>query len=104
MYLEPVAQPDADTGQFDRTGLWLNLADAGLEVMDVTPGSPAVEAGLQKGDIVIAIDGKPVKTDSLSNFRRQLKLAPVGQPLSIAYRRANAARSAVLVPRKLIPD
>lgn len=104
MYLEPVKQPDADTGQFDRTGMWLNLAADGLEIKDVTPGSPAVEAGLRIGDIVIAIDGKPVKTDSLSNFRRMLKLAPVGQPLTIAYRRANATGSAILVPRKLIPD
>jgi membrane-associated protease RseP (regulator of RpoE activity) len=104
MYLKPAEHIDADTGQFDRTGLWLNLADGGVEIKDVTSGSPAAEAGLRAGDIVIAIDGTPVKTDSLSNLRRRLKLVPVGQPLNIAYRRANATRSATLVPRKLIPD
>jgi serine protease Do len=38
-------------------------APQGALVGDVTPGSPAEKGGLKKGDIVVALDGKPI-TDS----------------------------------------
>jgi len=38
-------------------------APGGALVGDVEPGSPAARAGLEKGDIIVALDGKPV-TDS----------------------------------------
>ncbi len=34
---------------------------SGVTVSDVTPGSPAEQAGLKVGDTIVAIDGKPVK-------------------------------------------
>jgi S1-C subfamily serine protease len=35
-------------------------ADHGLVVLDVQPGTPAEQAGLQPGDVILAIDGKDV--------------------------------------------
>lgn len=35
--------------------------DGNLEVVEVIPASPAEQEGLQKGDVIIAIDGKEVK-------------------------------------------
>jgi serine protease Do len=32
----------------------------GALVSDVTPGSPAAKAGLQRGDIIVALDGEPI--------------------------------------------
>lgn len=34
----------------------------GLNIQFVIPGSPAVKAGIQPGDRLIAIDGKPINT------------------------------------------
>jgi S1-C subfamily serine protease len=34
----------------------------GVLVQEVTPGSPAEQAGLQVGDLVVAIDGQAVAT------------------------------------------
>jgi 2-alkenal reductase len=34
--------------------------DHGVYVTEVTPGSPAAEAGIQPGDIITAIDGEPI--------------------------------------------
>ena len=36
------------------------LGDAGVEIMEVFPGSGAETAGLQTGDIVVAVGGRPV--------------------------------------------
>jgi membrane-associated protease RseP (regulator of RpoE activity) len=37
------------------------LLHDGVPVLRVVPGSPAAQAGLQPGDVVQAVDGKPVK-------------------------------------------
>jgi C-terminal processing protease CtpA/Prc len=104
MYLKPATRLDPDTGHFDRTGMWLNLASRGLEVMDVAKGSPADAAGLKAGDVVTAIDGEPALQRSLSDVRSLLKTATVGTPLRVDYLRAGRPSVATLSPRKLIPS
>lgn len=45
----------------------------GAEVGKVTDGSPAAQAGIQVGDVVVAIDGKPVGgSDSLAAYVRAM--------------------------------
>ena len=39
-------------------------ADKGAFVAEVTPGTGADDAGLRAGDVIVAIDGKPVETSS----------------------------------------
>ncbi len=34
----------------------------GVVISDVTPNSPAAQAGLKTGDVITAVDGKPIKT------------------------------------------
>ena len=55
----------------------------GLLVGSVAPGSPADKAGLERGDIIVAMDGKPL-TDSgkLQEFIRQAK---VGAELTLTF-------------------
>lgn len=49
------------TGRFSGIGVWLKETRAGLEVASVLPSTPALEAGLQKGDLIREIDGRPVE-------------------------------------------
>ena len=44
-------------------------AQSGIRIVGVGPGSPAARAGLKKGDIVTAIDGRPITDVSLLNAR-----------------------------------
>ena len=37
-------------------------AERGLQITDVIPGSPAAKAGVRKNDIILAVNGEPVKT------------------------------------------
>ena len=44
-------------------------------VAEVASGSPAEQAGIQKGDIVTAVDGKPIR--SATQLRNSVGLTPV---------------------------
>lgn len=70
----------------------LKMADTkGALVSDVTPGSPAAEAGLQPGDVVRELDGKPVATSSeLSS--RIASLGP-GERVSLGVLRGGSPKS-----------
>lgn len=104
MYLKPLENPDADVSQLDRLGLWLNRGDGGFAVADVTPGSPASEAGLLAGDMVISVGARKAATSSLSDFRRAMKLLQVGKVVPVVIRRGSRIERVQVVPRKLIPD
>lgn len=41
----------------------LELAETGLAIEEVKPGSPAAKAGILRYDIVLSVDGKPTETD-----------------------------------------
>lgn len=104
MYLRPLARPDEDVGRFDRSGMWINLASAGFQIMDIAPGGPADEAGLKVGDVITAIGAIPYDRRSLSETRRALRLVPLSRPLEVSYRRGSSSGVARLFPRDLIPD
>jgi carboxyl-terminal processing protease len=48
------------TGEFSGIGVWLDVKDGELVVLSVLPNSPALQVGLQPGDVIEAIDGEPV--------------------------------------------
>ncbi|MCL5292614.1 MAG: trypsin-like peptidase domain-containing protein [Actinobacteria bacterium] len=57
----------------------------GALVVDVVAGSPASRAGLQKGDIIISINGKRV--NSMDELMTEVRQYRVGEKLSIEYLR-----------------
>lgn len=72
-------EKNADYGRpdvADRSGMWLERSKDGFEVVDVVSGGAAEEAGLQAGDIIVEIDGKPTTAWLLPDARDRLKAAP----------------------------
>ena len=45
-----------DPFDYSYTGLIIYLIDGRIEITDIIKGSPAEKAGLQKGDVIIAIN------------------------------------------------
>ncbi len=58
--LVPETQLDAGSGDLQRRQSYTGLEHAEMFVAHVDPGSPADTAGLRPGDLVVALDDKPV--------------------------------------------
>lgn len=54
----------------------------GARITGISPDSPASEAGLKTGDVVIEFDGKRVDNDS--DLVNKVSLTPIGKPVTIA--------------------
>lgn len=72
-------------------------ARAGLGVLGVVRGSPADQAGVRTGDLLLSIDGEPATT--AQTVTRQLLRIESGTRLSIRLLRNGAVRTAQVVVR-----
>jgi len=64
---------------------------SGALVGDVSPNSPASKAGLQKGDIIVSMNGKPV-SDS-NDLRMTISMMTPGSKVDLKVTRDGAARN-----------
>ena len=102
MYLKPIAGKVDDLDTFDRSGMWLNVADKGFGIVSVSSGSPAAQAGLAAGDVIETVDGKAVSSIHLYDLRRRLRDEPPGTKVALTVERNGHPREVTLVLRDLI--
>jgi len=62
----------------------------GAVIAQVSPGSSAEHVGIQKGDIVVAANGRPIR--SAAQLRSKIGLTPVGDRLQLTVERKGVAR------------
>ncbi len=89
--------------QSDASGLLLTAKGANFRtfvVEGVIPNSPASEAGLQEGDQITAIGGKP--TGSYALWRLQDELKTIGAKVTLTVKRGDDSLSKSLLLRSLI--
>lgn len=67
-----------------------------VEIMDVSPSSPAGLAGLEAGDIVLQINDEPI--DSSEELHDQI-YASLGEPIQLTFLRGDQVITVSLVPR-----
>ncbi len=102
MYLKPLPGPIADTGTFDRAGMWFNEAPQGFDIVDVTKGAPAEQAGLKRGDIILAVDGTPFDKIHLYDLRQRLRDDPVGTVVTFRVKDGTVVKDVKVTLRDLI--
>lgn len=66
-------------------------ADTSASVTAVKAGSPAERAGLAKGDVLVSVGGRSVRTDTLSDA---LASFPAGSAVEVVYKRGEEFRKA----------
>jgi hypothetical protein len=93
MYLKPEPGPVADSGVFDRSGMWINVKGDGFDVMDVTPGGPAEKAGIKAGDVIASVNGKPASSIRLTDMRTALRDEAPGTVMHFEVERAGQQKA-----------
>ena len=81
----------------ERTGLgYAGWAEQGeIQIANLTPGMPAEKAGLRRGDVLLSVDGQPIRSrHRLSEIIR----ASGGKPVTIQYMREGRLQSVVVHP------
>ena len=75
-----------------------DYGDVPVVVREVEPGTPASEAGLQPGDVIVAIGGEPVGSgEQVTQFIHDHK----GQPITLSVNRNGERKDITATPRKL---
>jgi serine protease Do len=93
IYIEPVSPDLAKAFNLPTTD--------GALVGDVTKDGPAAKAGLQRGDVIVALDGKTV--EDYQTLRLQIASTPPGQTVHLEIQRGTA-KQAISVTLGELPD
>jgi S1-C subfamily serine protease len=74
--------------------------EAGIAVVEVVPGSPAADAGLRAGDVIIEVDG--VATTDAGDLQRLMTASDViGRRMAMRVLRDRAVLDVGVVPTEL---
>lgn len=73
-------------GNYEGIGAWVDPTGVYLEIISPMPNSPAEEAGLKPGDIVLAIDGEDM-TGIDGNLVIQKVMGPAGSEITLTVQR-----------------
>ena len=101
-----VARPYLGVSVFDpetagRYGYQLNI-DKGVYIFQLTLNGPCGKAGLQRGDIILKIDGE--ETNSVSDLRGKIAEKIVGDTVKITFDRNGKEQSADVVLEEMPQD
>jgi hypothetical protein len=102
MYLEPNAH-FSDAFEITMSGLFLTAEPpdfAAFKVLFVTPGSAASEAGVQSGDLITAIDGRPAMEIPLVDARDLFRQK--GRTVRLTLRRGERSSDVTITLRRMV--
>ncbi|MHB8928403.1 MAG: S41 family peptidase [Bacillota bacterium] len=79
------------SGTFGGIGVTITIEDHMLTIVGPIKGTPAYEAGLQSGDRILAVDGKPMRDVTLNEASRLIRGTP-GTQVTLTIERPNEGR------------
>ena len=91
------------SGAFGGIGVYMGFKDGGIQVMSVIPDSPGQRAGLQAGDEILAVDGKPVEEISPSEVALKIR-GEIGTPVELLIHREGFDDMTYNLTREVIKD
>lgn len=104
-YLSPkllASLSERTSGRYVGVGAQIDIRDGWMTVISPLPGGPAHDAGMQSGDRIVEVDGKPVHGLSLEEAQKTLRGAPGSVVRLTIERPAVAARLKFAITRREI--
>ncbi len=86
---------DALQGRYSGVGLWVRAGRSGVVVSTVQKGSPAEDAGLIPGDVIVSVDGWPTSGGSVGEVVQRLR-GPNGSEVMVGALRAGVVSNLTL--------
>ena len=71
-------------------------------IVDVTTNGPADRAGLKKGDVIVAVDGRPASAIALADLRERLRNEAPGTVVRFSVRAGKDTRDVPVTLRDQI--
>ncbi|MCX2973829.1 S41 family peptidase [Halieaceae bacterium IMCC8485] len=82
---------EATSGEFTGLGLEVGMEDGYVKIISPIDGSPAAEAGLQSGDVILKLGTVPVKGMSLSDAIDSMR-GPAGSEIKLTVGRSGESQ------------
>jgi len=76
------------SGSFQGIGTHVEMRDEQLVIVSLLPGTPAEQAGLRPGDVILAVDGEPLAGMSLFEAVTRIR-GPQGTRVTLTVQRPN---------------
>ena len=99
LFVEPAPREmerDELAGHFGGIGAYMTRNDAEDLVLTVIPDRPAAKAGVQDGDVLLEVDGKPITKDMPVDEIVALVRGDIGTKVVLRLRRSNRAEPLVV--------
>ncbi len=103
MFVEPQPnelQTQDLQGQYGGVGMTMVMSPTGEIVLGPYPDSPAAQAGIVDGDVLVAVDATDILTTTPLNDAVALVRGPVGSTVTLTVRQASGERLTVKILRQ----
>lgn len=87
------------SGTFVGIGVQVSGQTNDVTIGNVIPGTPAEEAGLRRGDRIVAVNGKPTEGETIDEVVANVR-GPEGQQVTLTIGRAGVANFDVTITRR----
>ncbi len=81
----------------DRSSPESPILPGSVKIASVTPATPAAEAGLRPGDVIVAVAGRSVVGAGM--LQGLIEIAPIGEDLTVTIERGGQRRDVTVRPR-----
>lgn len=88
------------SGEFVGIGVIIEMKDSQLDIVSLLENSPASEAGIQPGDVIVAVDGEPASALSEDEVATKIR-GEAGTTVVVKMRRANQEIDFPVVRRRI---
>jgi carboxyl-terminal processing protease len=102
-YITPKDHADFEAsteGNFEGVGMNVREVKKGLQILTVFDGGPAAKAGLKRGDVIVAVNGKTLEGRSSEDSTTQIK-GPAGTKVTLTIVTDGKTRDETLTREKV---